>query len=93
MDVTAPGRALHGKFLLLGNMNGKTADEIVAVVGRPISTSSMAEGMTLMKWIAKGFSVLILFRANGQFLTIMNQHAYYVGGLAIAAAKALIILD
>lgn len=49
IDVTASGRALHGKFLSLGNMTGKMADEIVAVAGRPTSISSMANGVTLMQ--------------------------------------------
>jgi hypothetical protein len=39
MDVTAPGRELHGRFLALGDMTGKTADEIIAVVGPPSSLS------------------------------------------------------
>lgn len=79
IDVTAPGRALHGKFLSLGNMTGKTANEIVAVVGRPTSISSMAGGMTLMQWQATGCHMALLFRADGQFAKITHQFANYVG--------------
>ena len=79
IDVTAPGRALHGRFLSLGNMTGKTANEIAAVVGRPTSISSMAGGMTLMQWQATGCHMALLFRADGQFLKITHQYANYVG--------------
>ena len=79
IDVTAPGRALHGKFLSLGNMTGKTTNEIVAVVGRPNSISSMAGGMTLMQWQATGCHMALLFRADGQFVKITHQFTNYVG--------------
>jgi len=39
IDVTAPGRNLHARFVALGNMTGKTAVEIIAGVGPPSSRS------------------------------------------------------
>ncbi len=88
IDVTAPGRALHGKFLSLGNMTGKTANEIVAVVGRPTSISSMARGMTLMQWQATGCHMALVFRADGQFVKITHQFANYVGTPEVLTVRA-----
>lgn len=76
-DVTAPGRELHLRFLGLGDMTGKTAEEIIAVVGPPSSISSMALGQTLMQWQATGCHVALLFGANGQFVKITHQYAQY----------------
>jgi Holliday junction resolvasome RuvABC ATP-dependent DNA helicase subunit len=87
IDVTAPGRALHGKFLSLGNMTGKTANEIVAVVGRPTSISSMAGGMALMQWQATGCHMALLFRADGQFVKITHQFANYVGAPEVPTVR------
>jgi stage V sporulation protein K len=87
IDITGPGRALHGRFLSLGNMAGKTADEIIAVVGRPSSISSMAAGLTLMQWQATGCHMALVFRADGQFLKISHQYANYVGTPAVAVVR------
>jgi hypothetical protein len=76
-DVTAPGRELHLRFLTLGDMTGKTADEIIAVVGPPSSISSMAFGQTLMQWQASGCHMALLFGADGQFVKITHQYAQY----------------
>ena len=76
-DVTASGRELHGRFLVLGDMTGKTADEIIAVVGNPSSISSMAAGNTLLQWQATGCHMALLFDANGRFVKITHQHAHY----------------
>jgi hypothetical protein len=52
-DVAALGRELHARFIRLGGMTGKTAEEIIAFVGfRPSSIGSMAHGMTLLQWQA-----------------------------------------
>jgi hypothetical protein len=47
--------------LALGDMTGKTSDEVIAAVGRPSAISSMAGGMTLLQWQAQ----------------IMHQYAQY----------------
>ena len=89
-DVTAPGRALHARFMSLGNMTGKTATEIVTVVGRPTSISSMAHGMSLLQWQATGYHIAILFGAQGQFLKISHQFANYAGaGVQFELPKAV----
>ncbi len=77
-DVSAPGRELHARFLAVGEMTGKTADEIIAAVGvRPTSVSSMARGMTLLQWQATGCHIAILFGPDGKFVKVTHQYANY----------------
>ncbi len=76
-DVTAPGRELHARFLALGDMTGKTADEIIATVGPPSSISSMAANRTLMQWQATGCHMALLFGPDGRFMRITHQYAHY----------------
>jgi hypothetical protein len=72
-DVTAPGRELHKKFVSLGNMTGKTRDEIIAVVGQPTSISELAGGKTLLQWQATGCHMAVRFAGN-MFDGITHQH-------------------
>jgi hypothetical protein len=76
-DVTAPGRELHERFLSLGDMTGKTANEIVATVGPPTSISSLSEGQELWQWQAIGCHMALLFDAEGRFIGISHQFANY----------------
>jgi hypothetical protein len=64
IDVTAPGRELHQRFLSIGNLTARTADEIIAVVGRPSSIRSMAAGRTLIQWQATGCHMALIFDAD-----------------------------
>jgi hypothetical protein len=59
--VRAPGKAMGNKFRSLGDMHGKTLQEIVAVVGDPISTADMGGDKTLYQWAASGFHIALLF--------------------------------
>jgi hypothetical protein len=77
IDVTAPGRELHGRFVSLGEMTGKTANEIIAVVGQPTSISSMSAGRRLLQWQATGCHMALLFDADGRFVEITHQFAQY----------------
>jgi hypothetical protein len=78
-DVTAPGRELHRRFVALGNLSGKTADEIIAALGvRPTSASSLAHGTTLLQWQATGCHMALLFDAQGKFVKLTHQYANYV---------------
>lgn len=95
-DVTAPGRELHRRFLALGDMTGKTADEIIAVVGRPTSISSMAGNATLLQWQATGCHMALLFGADGKLVKITHQYANYAaapaGCMTMALALPLFIM-
>jgi hypothetical protein len=76
-DITAPGRELNSRFKSLGNMSGKTINEIVAVVGTPSSRSSMAFGQTLFQWQATGCHVALLFDQDNRFVSIQHEYAQY----------------
>jgi len=76
LDVTSPGRALHARFVAVGNMTGKTADEIIAGVGPPRSRSSIAHGRMLLQWQATGYHMAILFDASGRFAKITHEYAH-----------------
>jgi hypothetical protein len=77
-DVTAPGRELHARFIAVGDMTGKTGDQIIAAVGAgPTSISSMAQGMTLLQWQATGCHMAILFGPDGKFVKVTHQYANY----------------
>jgi hypothetical protein len=77
IDVTAPGRNLHARFVSLGNMTGKTVDEIIAAVGPPSSRSSMPFGQMLMQWQATGCHMALLFGPDGRFVKITHEYAGY----------------
>lgn len=95
-DVTAPGRELHQRFISLGDMTGKTVDEIIAVVGNPSSYSSMAGGQTLVQWQATGCHMALLFGHDGKVVKITHQYAQYdaapAGCLTMSIALPLFLI-
>jgi hypothetical protein len=62
--VTLQGKELRRKFEALGELKGKTKQEIVAAVGPPNAVSSVAEGKTLCQWMKTGFDIGLIF--NGE---------------------------
>ncbi len=50
--VKAPGQNLSSKFVALGELKGKTKDEIISAVGPPNSISALAENQTVCQWMA-----------------------------------------
>ena len=59
--VKAPGQSLNSRFVALGELKGKTKDQIVAVVGPPNSVSVAGEGKTVCQWMATGYHIALLF--------------------------------
>ena len=95
-DATASGRDLHQRFIALGDMTGKTADEIITALQiQPTSISSMARGMTLLQWQAIGCHMSLLFDANSKFVKISHQYANYtpapVGCVTLIAILVLFV--
>jgi hypothetical protein len=72
--ATLPGRNLAIKFQSLGNVIGKTLDEIVAVVGPPNARAGMAQNKMLFQWHATGYHVAILFDDNLRVIKITSEH-------------------
>ena len=71
-DPLSGGRALALGFIDLGNMTGKTADEIIAAVGAPSARSAVAGGM-LLQWQAPGYHMALSFDADGTFRKITHE--------------------
>lgn len=73
--VTGPGLVLHQKFVDLGNLQGKSKDEIIAQVGPPTSISGLPEGKTLLQWQATGCHMALRF--DGDLCEgITHQHLH-----------------
>ena len=77
IDVTTPGRQLHQRFISLGDMTGRSAEEIIASVGSPNSISTMAHNQRLLQWQATGCHMALLFDDKDRFVKITHQHAQY----------------
>ncbi|MBZ5655293.1 MAG: hypothetical protein LAO56_08430 [Acidobacteriia bacterium] len=71
------GSDLAWRFFGLGNLTGKTAAEIIASVGMPTFESSMANGLTLLQWHARGFDLALLFNADGRAVKITHDCARF----------------
>jgi hypothetical protein len=56
------------KFATLGDIRGKTLDQVIASAGLPQSYSSPAPGQVLAQWIRPGFHVALLFEYRGASL-------------------------
>ncbi len=95
-DVTGPGRRLCERFKALGDMTGKTVDEIIAGVGSPTSRSAMAHGQVLLQWQATGYHVALLFKAEGRMVGITHESAHFYdaprGCLGLVALVAVVML-
>ena len=70
--VRAPGRSLGNKFASLGNVQGKSYREIVAICGAPTSVSTV-EGGKLCQWMATGYHIALLFDADDKCLGISHE--------------------
>ena len=71
--VKAPGRMLAKKFVSLGDMKGKTYDELVKVVGPASSISHTKDEMTLRQWMATGYHIAILFDKDDKVVKITHE--------------------
>jgi len=83
-DVTEPGRILHGRFMSLGDMTGKTIEDIIAVAGHPSSVSNLNVGLKLLQWQEPGCHLALLFDAKGNFIKFTHQHVQYVPAEVVA---------
>jgi len=72
--ATLPGRNLAVEFQSLGNVIGKTLDEIVAVVGPPNARAGLAHNEILYQWQATGYHVAIVFDAHHRVVRIASEH-------------------
>ena len=75
--VKAPGKVLASKFASLGNMSGKTYNEIKSVVGveNSVSRTTTDDGqvVTIRQWMATGYHIVLLFDSEDNFIGISNE--------------------
>lgn len=73
----APGKVLASKFALLGNMSGKTYNEIKKVVGveNAVSRKTTDDGqvVTIRQWMATGYHIVLLFDSEDNFIGISSE--------------------
>ncbi|MGW1293206.1 hypothetical protein [Streptomyces sp. NPDC002533] len=79
---------LQQSFAELGDLTGRTADEIISSVGAPISQSMMGPGQTLLQWQSESYHIGVLFD-QGQFAGITSEDSGLLpGGRALAQSFA-----
>ena len=64
-SFTLNARKLGNKFDQIGNLQGRTLEEIVGVVGPAKSRGAQAFGQELHQWILPPFHVALIFDHNG----------------------------
>lgn len=70
--MKSPGRSLATKFAELGDLRGKSLDEIVEVVGQPNGISA-AESGTVVQWMLMGYHIVLLFDNDGKCLGVSHE--------------------
>ncbi|MFE9967529.1 hypothetical protein [Streptomyces sp. NPDC005525] len=73
------GQILQQNFAGLGDLTGRTVDEIVAAVGAPVSQSMAGPGQTLFQWQGGSYHIGILFE-GGVFAGIMSEDSGLLPG-------------
>jgi len=71
--VRAPGSSLQYKFRKLGTVTGKSSNDIISVVGKPNSISSVGNGQKLYQWISTGYHVSLLFDKDDKCLGVSSE--------------------
>ena len=56
------GNGLAQKFVALGNMMGKTEEEIIAAVGEPTARSVIGPGLILLQWQKANYHIALKFK-------------------------------
>lgn len=76
--LTAKGNILREDFIAMGNLRGKTLDEITAKVGAPSAITSCTVAETgkpgsLCTWAKSPYSITLLFDENNVCLGVNNE--------------------
>jgi hypothetical protein len=67
-------RGLSRRFQALGNMYGKSKDQIVEAVGEPTSVSFIGRAK-LMQWQVPGYHIALRFDEDDMFAGITHEYA------------------
>lgn len=79
VGVKAPARMLQQNFVKLGNMTGKSYEEIAAVVG-PANADSPKVGdngevLTIKQWIKPGYHISLVFDQDNRCIGKTHESA------------------
>lgn len=72
--VKSKGKKLQRKFISLGNMTGKTKQEIIAKCGNFKSIQNI-QGGSICVWMETGYIMTLQFDNNDVFVKICNETA------------------
>lgn len=79
--LTASARlsSIQNKFVKLGNLVGRTKEEIIKAVGPPSSVSSLPGGESLLQWQhisrAGGYHIALRFDPQGRCKGVTHEHS------------------
>jgi hypothetical protein len=57
----------------LGDLRGRTKDDLIAALGSPTASSAVAAGQILLQWMPTGYHIALLFDHNGICLGITHE--------------------
>lgn len=72
--VKSKGKKLQRKFISLGNMTGKTKQEIIAKCGNFKSIKNI-QGGSICVWMDTGYIMTLQFDSNDVFVKICSETA------------------
>lgn len=73
MPKNQEARRLNKKFVSLGDMKGKTYQEIASVVGECDSRQELPDGTVLCQWVKPGYLIAIVFDSSMKMVRISNE--------------------
>lgn len=73
MPKNQEARRLNKKFVSLGDMRGKTYQEIASVVGECDSRRELPDGTALCQWMKPGYLIAIVFDKGMRMVRIDNE--------------------
>jgi hypothetical protein len=74
IGVLSSGLGLIKRFNAIGNMKGKTLEEITKVCGRPNSTH-YGYGYILCQWYQTGYHIVLEFDNQKKFVRIKSENS------------------
>ena len=83
------GQSLATRFVNMGDLRGKTMEQIVEVVGRPQFAATWPDGRLVAEWAHGTYQIALVFKANicegvlGEQVTQPQYSAGVGGGVII----------
>lgn len=68
-----PKAQLNNAFVKLGDMRGKSKEDIIAAVGQPKGISNHDDGSKTLAWHAGGYHMVLLFDKDDKMVKIQNE--------------------